>query len=303
MRKLYKLNFLLFFLLFACYGSRLSDKLINEIEIEDDNLCMAEGVEYKYADTRLIYWKCRLRIINQRLDSQFDDYSYSMFHKREFKRLRKIIKKRIKEQQNIIISNIRNSQEEKEHNYCIMMKNNYDGKKADKNDRYDYFECREKIEAIRKKNKEFAGVDNEEYFKRFLEEEEIEYRSNNSVDINGECINFAFDKDKLAECENNLKKNNKCSTDMNSKLNQRMIDDKIYCTRVSLNKYPDSLAKFDTGNGIENLGPKINKIDIVELRDKEYQKCYNERKEKWLKYRDYLEYECSDAFKIKNSNE
>jgi hypothetical protein len=302
MRKLYKCSFLLFFLLISCYGSRLSNETVSAIENEDDNLCMMEGVQFKYADTRFIYWKCRLRIIDQRIATQFDDYGYDALYKREFRRIRRIIKRRIKEQQDLIISNIRNSQEEKEHNYCIMMKNNYDGKRADKNDRYDYFECRERIAAIRKKNQDFVGLSNEEFFQRFLETEEVETRRKSTITISGACVRFAYDTNKLKECEANLKKGDVCIDDVRNKINQRIMDDKIFCTKVSLNKYPDSLSVFTaTDSGMATLGPRIDKIDLIELRKEEYEKCYKDRTTRRVRYRDFLEFECNNNAKSQNN--
>ena len=298
MRKLHKISFLLFFLLLACQSYKLSNDSISEIEREDDNLCMAEGVQYKYADTRVIYWKCRLRVIDQHIANEPNDYGYDALYVGNLKSLRRTIAKKIEEQKEIIKSNIKNSQEEKEHNYCIMMKNNYD--KNGTSTEYDYFECREKVASIRKKNKDLSNLNNKEFFEKFIEIQDTKQEDIKTVTISGECVRFIGDVDKLKECEDGLKNKSQCSADIQNKLNQRTIDDKVFCTKESIKKYPDSLAKFNSASSTDSIGPKIDKIDMVGLREKEYDSCYKERRSKWLKYKDYLEYECSDAFKIKN---
>ena len=145
MRKLVIFVFLLF--LTSCYGTRLPVEVINVIEEEDNNLCIMQGVQYKYKDTRKTYWQCRLRVMDQRIVGEFDNYGYSLLYQKEFLRLRSLIKKRVKEQAKLEVAEINSVIEEKEHNYCVALKNMSDNTI----DIYDYFKCREDIINYRQK--------------------------------------------------------------------------------------------------------------------------------------------------------
>ncbi len=300
MRKIYKIFYLvLLFFLFSCHGPIIPNEVIRVIEIEDDNLCMMEGVEFKYQDTRMIYWECRLRIMDQRINGEFDNYGYSQLYKSEFKRLRKIIKNRIKEQKQMAITEINNSIEEKEHNYCVMLKN-----QNNNDSEYDYFKCRDDLEKLRKGKIDFSNSSNEYIMKIFEYENETETsQASDNLLVNKECIKYVGDKNKLNKCQNAIVEVNKCFTEINDQLVQRNIDDKIYCTKVSLEKYPDSLAKFNNTNSQDfSLGPRMNKIDVLDLREKEFQDCYRTRLQKISSYKDYLEDQCKIKH-LKNINE
>ena len=292
MRKIHKLlSFVFLFFLFSCYSSRIPNEVLRVIEEEDNNLCIMQGVEYKYKNTRKIYWECRLRIINQRISGEFDNYGYSLLYKRDFKRLRRIIKNRIKEEKEIGIAEINNSLEEKEHNYCIMLKNQSTKGSVVV---YDYFKCREDLVKLRKGKNDFSDLSNEYLIKIFEYQDEEAPKESAILFVDKECIKYASDEDKLKKCKEALNEINKCSADIDNKIMQRRIDDKIFCTKMSINKYPDSLSKFDTNSNSNavSFGPKMNKIDIVDLREKEFKNCYEERTLKISQYKEYLENQC-----------
>lgn len=287
MRKLYKLlSFVLFLFLFSCYNSRIPNEVVNYIEHEDDNLCQLEGVEFENKDTRLIYWECRLRIMDQRIAGEFDNYGYDLFYRREFKRLRRIIKNKIKEQKKIIITEINNSIEEKEHNYCIMSKNENKNMQD-----YDYFKCRKSLAVVRQKN--FSNLDNKDAMELYGFTKKSNGKISSVIFVHKDCVKYAKDGEKLKQCEDAVEKANQCKANVEKTIINRRIDDKIFCTKVSLNKYPDSLAKFNNTEADNvSFGPKMEKLNIVDLREKEYKNCYKERMSKILNYRDYLEDQC-----------
>ena len=78
------------------------------------------------------------------------------------------------------------------------------------------------------------------------------------------------------------------------KLFQRQIDDKIYCTKTAIQKYPDSLAKYDNDNNTINVGPKIDKLNILDLREDEYKSCIKDRNIKFGLYKISLQNSCKD---------
>ena len=275
----------------------MPNEVIQFIEQEDDNLCMMEGIEFESQDTRMLYWECRLRVINQRISGEFDNYGYSQLYKTDFKRLRKIIKKRIKEQKNIAILEINNSIEEREHNYCIAIRNQI----GTEGEEYNYFKCRTDLRNLREKNKNSSDLSNE-YLIKFFEYTDTEATpKSDTTTINKECIKYASNDKKLKQCQKAFSNINKCYEKVDEQLLQRNIDDKIYCTKSSLEKYPDDLVKFNNTSA-NTLGPKMDKLNIVELREKEFQKCYNERSKKMAEYRKFLENQCNTE-NLKKLNE
>ena len=289
MRKLFNFVFVSF-LLCSCYSSRLSPETIAAIEEEDNNLCIMQGVQYKDKDTREIYWECRLRVIDQRIAGEFDSYGYSLLYQREFKRLRSLIKKRIKEQRKIDQAEVNTTLEEKEHNYCVMLK----GQTTSKIDAYDYFKCRQDISNIRQKTGDYSDQSNEQILKMLQPNIESAQgkKTKKIITIEQDCVKYAINADKLKQCQEAMQKANQCIKDTSDKLIQRQIDDKMYCTRLSIERYPDSLAKFDNNADIIGFGPKVEKINIIDLRDKEYKECLQQRNIKFETYKAFLENEC-----------
>ena len=281
MRKLVIFVFLLF--LTSCYSTRLPVEVINVIEEEDNNLCIMQGVQYKYKDTRKTYWQCRLRVMDQRIVGEFDNYGYSLLYQKEFLRLRSLIKKRVKEQERLEVAEMNSVIEEKEHNYCVALKNMSDNTI----DIYDYFKCREDISNYRQNSNK------NKYVVKVFEEEPQEINTNNDV-ISGECLKYVKNSEKLAQCQENEKKYNQCLDNLEDKLFQRQIDNKIYCTKTAIQKYPDSLAKYDNDNNTINVGPKIDKLNVLDLREDEYKSCIKDRNIKFSLYKISLQNSCKD---------
>jgi len=292
MRKTYKFfcfGFLLF--LISCYGPRIPNEVLRVIEEEDNNLCIMQGVEFESEDTRMIYWKCRLRVMDQRISGEFDDYGYSLLYKRDFKKLRKKIKDRIEREREIGLAQIDSSLEEKEHSYCVMLRDENEQMDVEI---YDYFKCRENLAKLRKESSNSANLTNDYMIKVFeYQDEEIPDQSN-TLFVDSECIKYSSNQEKFKKCRDAIRELNKCYANIDNQIMQRRLDDKVYCTKTSINKYPDSLSIFnadDTTNST-TLGPRMNKMDLVGLREKELKKCYRERTIKMLQYREYLENQC-----------
>ncbi|HSQ97994.1 MAG TPA: hypothetical protein VLL98_04725 [Rickettsiales bacterium] len=285
MWKLFNLSFAVLFLMCSC-SSRLPTEFIQKMEEEDNNLCIREGVQYEDEDTREIYWRCRLRVMDQRIADETQDYGYGLLYQRDLKRLRRAIKNRRDKEKELAIAKVKSGQEEKEHNYCILLEQN----STNKVDANDYFECRKEIASIRQNNKEYLNLDNEHMMQIFQYNDTVKQTKTKTIEE--ECVKYATDGKKLKQCQEAMEKANKCIKDRENDLKQRKIDDKIYCTKLSIEKYPDSLSKFDNDSINYSFGPKVEKIKILELRDNEYNLCIEERNLKFKTYSKFLENEC-----------
>lgn len=284
MWKLYKLLSIFFiFILVSCQNSNMFQNEIDWVEFEDDNLCMMQGLEFKDEDTRTLYWKCRLRIINQRIANQNNDYGYSLLFKGELKKLRKAIKKKIKELNEITEIEIETAIDEKEHEYCITMRNNG-------NTDMTYYECREELAKKRKSNDEDI-LNNEEFLQSITQNDEV-ILNDDIVVVDEKCMKYVYDEEKLNLCIADNKTFNTCVNNIINQLNQRRIDDKLYCHQSSINLYPDSLFNNQNQSGDMMVGPTMNKNNIIDFRNKEYDDCIKKRNIKLEEYRKYLENQC-----------
>ncbi len=284
MWKLYKLLSIFFiFILVSCQNSNMFKNEIDWVEFEDDNLCMMQGLEFKDEDTRTLYWKCRLRIINQRIANQSNDYGYSLLFKGELKKLRKAIKKKIKELNEITEIEIETAVDEKEHEYCITMRNNGDINMT-------YYECREELAKKRKKSDEDI-LNNEEFLQNITQNDEV-ILNDDIVVVDEKCMKYVYNEEKLNQCIADSKTFDECVNNIINQLNQRRIDDKLYCHQSSINLYPDSLFNNQNQSGDMMVGPTMNKNNIIDFRNKEYDDCIKKRNIKLEEYREYLENQC-----------
>ena len=290
----------LFIFLFSCYSPEIPNEVLREIEMEDDNLCNLEGLNYyskyyKFAErSRDVYWRCRLRIINQRITGEFDTYGYSQLYKNEFKKIRKIIINKLKDEQEKLINNIFNTLEEREHNYCLVLK---DQTQLDENNPYTYKDC---IQDLKELRKERYGYDNTKNNDQILDEilgEDNEINKDYRIKkVDRECVKYATNEKKLNLCQDIVKKIRSCEEDVFNKIKERRIDDKIFCSKESVKKYPNSLSIYESNDATNLSGPKINKNELVDLRNKFYEECYDKRVLKIDDYKTYIENQC----KIKN---
>lgn len=286
MRKLYKLlSIFSFLILISCQSSNMFLQEIQLVEFEDDNLCMMQGLEFKDEDTRTLYWKCRLRVINQRIANRDSTYGYSLLFKGELKKLKKAIQNKIDELNETTLVEIETSIDEKEHQYCVTLRNNGSD--------MTYFECREELARKRKVDDDLEILNNEEFVDNAYQIEEV--ITNNQITIVDEqCIQYVYDEIKLNQCLIDNQNFIKCMGNINSQLEERRINDKLYCNQVSINRYPDSLFNNQGQNNNDMMvGPSMNKNNIINLRNKEYETCFRQRLIKLQEYREYLENQCA----------
>jgi hypothetical protein len=297
MGKLFNLSFIVLILLCSCNHLVLSIDMEEKMEEEDNNLCIMQGVQYKYEDTREVYWKCRLRVMDQRIADETNDYGYNLLYQRDLKRIKASIKNRIQQERKKNIKKVDSNLEEKEHNYCIMLEEQNDSRING----FDYLKCRENIANILYKNKNNLNQSNEDIMKM------LGYKINKTqiksivTNIDSKCVKYATDIAKLNKCQNTLQDVYQCEKDADEKIKQRQIDDRIYCIEFSIDKYPDSLSSFndnDSNNDNTNkinivIGPKMEKINIINLREKEYKQCINDRNTKLNEYSSYLTFQCN----------
>jgi hypothetical protein len=293
-----RFTLLLVLLSIACFPVRFSSRAVHAIEVEDDNLCMAEGIEYDSSETRGIYWVCRLRILDQRIAGNFRKSNYGIFYRRDFERLKDLIINKLVELREEMLSGKDASNEEKEREFCLLSVRKLKDYEAVAKK---YLECIENSQNNGDTSK-YENVSNEIFLQNFWEEDtttEIIVKSSEDTSgaISGNCVKYATDADKLKKCQKLLSQVDNCTNNLDELTKQRQIDDRLYCHQHSIDQYPESLAKFSTGKtNASALGPRIQKYDLVKLREIELKRCTREREVKFPSYIRFLEEECKAKY-------
>ncbi|GMO63927.1 MAG: hypothetical protein Ta2D_10790 [Rickettsiales bacterium] len=279
--------FILLLLFTSCYTTRLDDKFIAELEKQDDNLCMQEGVDFDNQKTKVIYWNCRLRVMDERIAMMGDSKGYNIFYRSELKKLRILIKKRVDKETNKIGKEMGDDKQRKDDIYCM----NKVSKSENPND---YNECMKE----QQQRKEEAILTNEEYLNMKFPDRVIEkavVKDNVSEDRG--CIKYANSQYKLTKCLENIPFVTKCIENIENNVTLRKNNDKVYCIKHSRNIYPDIMAKFDNETkATTNIGPKIAVEELLDLREQERQICIKQRRDILPQYKDSLEEECYNKY-------
>ena len=300
MGKSLKLLFLLILLIFnSCMSERISDSVWKQIEIEDDNICMSAGIDYNSQKNRVTYWRCRIRIIDQRIYNESINSSGSV-RIGDLKRAKRAMNRRIKKESEKIKLDIEIADEEKEHSYCIIL-----GEKMAKiGQSFNYFECRNELDIKKRANSalNLENLSNERIFNlmmaKNLEKTDKSNKKNGDRIIESRCVKYITNDEQYQKCLDELEELKECMNGINKKLKARNISDEMYCLNRSIEKYPDTLAVFNAGQDSGMMmGPRIDKFDLIELRDKEYENCKAERSKKLDEYRLFIESECEKLVK------
>jgi uncharacterized protein YerC len=196
-----------------------------------------------------------------------------------------MIKRMKKENENMKVE-IEITEDEKDHNRCILL-----GQKTNRTkDDFNYFKCRnEELKKRKDLTIQTKPLTNEEVFKSIEAENGA---STKTIKIDNACVKYISNEKKYNNC---IKKNDtklSCKSMLIKNLKNRNIADEMYCLNRSVEKYPDSLALFSADTGANTFGPKIDKFDLIDLRDAEYNSCKVERKKKLAEYKFYLDSEC-----------
>jgi hypothetical protein len=274
----------------------LDTNVLRTIEIEDDELCKMEGTNYFYENSRMVYWNCRKRIIDQRILNQFTKPSGTdLFYKKKLQEYKTYIDEMIKREQGMVIENIENSFEEREHEVCLV----YSGKQNDK--KAAYTSCREQLKNLRSDDSENNLVSEDELDSQTETIKEKNKRNETVVDTN--CIEYVDDAEKLNICLMSLNNIDICLKNIDNVIEKRKLDDKLYCIIWSRKRYPDLLAKYEerttrSKNNMRtgNVGPKISIEELLGLRDVEIEDCNRKRASRLPAYKKHLESQCSKDF-------
>lgn len=288
MRKFFKFIFIL--LISSCSFQRIPPEVWSQIETEDDNICIADGIQYDSPKTRTTYWQCRIRVVNQRILNQ-ENFGTELLTQGELKKMRKAMVNKLKVESERVRFDIEVDSDEKDHNFCVLKGQ----KMAKQGQSFDYFKCRDEILFRKQKSGEIRTdfLTNDQIFDSLIPQNP----EKTVIDINGRCIKFISNDTRYKKCLSELVDINSCESNILKQIRSKNLIDEMYCLQRSVQKYPDSLALFNASDSTAIPGPRIDKFDLIDLRDEEYNSCKNERKTKLSEYKFYLESECKKLHK------
>lgn len=289
MRKYIILLFLLFS--FNSFAKLLSEEEVRKLETEDNEICLARGINNKTEFGIVYYWDCRKQLIDERIKNARDFKGKNKFYIAELKRIKKVI--------NNVTSRLESEFQTK--------LDYYEGPKDYKaelrgDDKYYYnlltflnynypildINTKREIENIIETRKALTEIEKEDTIRKNLEKYP-------------QCIKYDIKTEEFKKCINFYLSVEECKIIVIKKMEERDINNKFECKQKSIEKYPDHMAlynseyqdlkneKLDEFNidrdkiaerekrlaELNNLmsGPRLSKTQLIELRKFEEKKC------------------------------
>lgn len=289
MRKYIILLFLLFS--FNSFAKLLSEEEVRKLETEDNEICLARGINNKTESGIVYYWDCRKQLIDERIKNARDFKGKNKFYIAELKRIRKVI--------NNVTSRLESEFQTK--------LDYYEGPKDYKvelrgDDKYYYnlltflnynypildINTKREIENIIETRKALTEIEKEDTIRKNLEKYP-------------QCIKYDIKTEEFKKCINFYLSVEECKMIVIKKMEERNVNNRFECKQKSIEKYPDHMAlynseyqdlkneKLDEFNidrdkiaerekrlaELNNLmsGPRLSKTQLIELRKFEEKKC------------------------------
>jgi len=257
--KLVLLSILLFCASCASTGG-VSKMQLRRMESQDHKDCLfaIEGKNFKNSDE--LYWRCRVKAINERI-YEAKNTQKSFIYQEKLQEIRDILESRIVQAENENFANRQKDIWKMEHQICILEN------KLDENFSKEYDNCRKTLLISRTAPKPFGRksyqfIANQDIKNPRNLEEVINNKKLNEgamltinqqadataklVEIFPVCSQYNVKSDEFELCIKKESSAKKCQEDIPQKIEQRKLDDQMFCKKKAIEEFPDSLALFDT---------------------------------------------------------
>ena len=265
---------------------------VREIETQDNEICLARGTNTETEFGIKFYWDCRKQLIDMRIKDSINLKGKNKFYTTELKRIKKVI--------NNVIARIESEFETKlsyytdEHpDYKVILRGP---------DQYYY-----NLLTFLNFNYPRLSVNDEREIKQILKtREKLRVRDEeNTIKHNlekfPECVKYDIKSKEFEDCINFKNKVEECKAVVEEKIKNRDVSSKFSCKQQSIEKYPDYMALYNSEyTDLKNQkldkynidrkkelerekrlselnklmsGPRLSKVQLIELRKYEEQKC------------------------------
>lgn len=281
----------LFLFSFNSFSELLSEDEVRQLETQDNEICLARGINNKTEFGIVYYWDCRKQLIDERIKKARDFKGKNKFYIAELKRIKKVINNVTSRLESEFQTKLDYYEEPKDYKvelrgddkyyYNLLTFLNYD---------YPFLSINTKreIENIIETRKKLTEIEKEDNVRKNLEKFP-------------QCIKYDIKTEEFKKCIDFYLSVEECKIIVIKKMEERDINNKFECKQKSIEKYPDHMAlynseyqdlkneKLDEFNidrnkiaerekrlaELNNLmsGPRLSKTQLIELRKFEEKKC------------------------------
>lgn len=273
------------------FAELLPEDEVRQLETQDNEICLARGINNKTEFGIVYYWDCRKQLIDERIKKARDFKGKNKFYIAELKRIKKVINNVTSRLESEFQTKLDYYEEPKDYKvelrgddkyyYNLLTFLNYD---------YPFLSINTKreIENIIETRKALYDVKKEDETRKNLEKFP-------------QCIKYDIKTEEFKKCIDFYLSVEECKIIVIKKMEERDINNKFECKQKSIEKYPDHMAlynseyqdlkneKLDEFNidrdkiaerekrlaELNNLmsGPRLSKTQLIELRKFEEKKC------------------------------
>ncbi|MDR1425462.1 MAG: hypothetical protein LBI70_00490 [Rickettsiales bacterium] len=277
---------------------RIPENEIREIETLDHELCFSEGHDLLDNYGAKLYWSCRLRLVDERIEKELALRQKNFFYIGELRKIRVIIKNlrdRAKSRANFYDSGeiISSETTKQTDNYRLILRreNAY---------YYNLFE-------FSKYDLDFQSLNTENEIREttsnieILNDKKIKLAFKKNLEKHSECAKFNFKSKHFIDCLKFKNEVENCKTMALEKIKNLEYKNKFDCKIESIKKYPDHMVLYNSEyQELKNIkrdefilnkerddavkrrlaelntlisGPRLSSIQLIDLRKYEEQKC------------------------------
>lgn len=281
----------LFLFSFNSFSELLSEDEVRQLETQDNEICLARGINNKTEFGIVYYWDCRKQLIDERIKKARDFKGKNKFYIAELKRIKKVINNVTSRLESDFQTKLDYYEGPKDYGvelrgddkyyYNLLTFLNYNYPILDIN-------TKREIENIIETRKKLTEIEKEDNVRKNLEKYP-------------QCIKYDIKTEEFKKCIDFYLSVEECKIIVIKKMEERDINNKFECKQKSIEKYPDHMAlynseyqdlkneKLDEFNidrdkiaerekrlaELNNLmsGPRLSKTQLIELRKFEEKKC------------------------------
>ncbi|MDR2778230.1 MAG: hypothetical protein LBB13_01875 [Rickettsiales bacterium] len=278
-------------------SQRIPEKEVREIETLDHELCLSRGHDLLDNYSAKLYWNCRLKLLDGRIDKQMNLKKKNFFYIRELKRIKVILENYIERaKSNINFYDQRidlPSDDEQLDIYRLVLR---------REDAYYYnlmqfykYDLRIQVVNTRNEIKDILST------RRQLDAEKKRLAFRKNLERYPECARFNLSGEQFRECIGFKIEVENCKSRALKKIEEVEYKNKFDCKKEAIVKYPDHMALYNSeyqelknrkrdeftinkekDEAIERRlielnvlmsGPRLSSMQLINLRKFEEQKC------------------------------
>ena len=272
-------------------------------------MCLSRGHSLKNEYTIRLYWNCRIGLIQERIDKEYNHQGRNKFYIKELKRIKAVIKN--------ITTKIESDLITKQHLFGPDERE----KVLYGEDKYYY-----NLLSFLKRDYTLEKVNTSKEIKKIIAYREKQLNQEKKFSVNDqlkkfpECIKYDVNSEDFKNCVNKNNKIQECKELAMQKLKEKDNEIKFKCKKEAIDKYPDYMAlyndeyeelksvKFDQyvydkekiqqrEQRMQELnrlmsGPRISKTQLINLRQFAEKKCLLDNEMESSYFKVSLDVEC-----------